>query len=210
MYSQADLDQMSGADLKGVIDDLNGRRRLEGAKKLTKSGKVNDLKTRILEAQTAQPLSLEENIFNILIRSWYLKKLDDKKCPALTIGKNNEPYVFEHLQQSLYSTSERYLIVDQRELGLSERRDCPGMSTSVDGVSVAIDFKSENPEDLLTLLHEIKTVTTADSITKARAVRARAGIFSEHAWNSPGTFASHDCMSGLYHMSMHHNTYTRA
>ena len=182
--------------LDSHIDVLNIARVQMALAKIKKAGKkqekIDRVKAAQLEMQTKQ--AKQENgddrkahIQTCLIKTWFMKRVDDKKCASLTIGRNNEKYIQQYVGIFLYRYSQRYMVLDQKELGLVERRDRPYICTSTDALIWLADL--DNVEgDACIVAAEFKTVTTTDTIGQAKRVRLDVGKFMHCTGRSKGTY----------------------
>ena len=197
-------DELDGLKRKALglyIDQLNVARIQMGLGRITKSKAgekkketIARVKTDQREMQTkrdndADGADLKAHIQTSLIKTWFMKRVDDKKCPSLTIGRNNEQYILDFVGRFLYTHSKRWMMLDQREVGLVENKDKKYICTSTDAVAWLADLEDADG-DVYMVPCEFKTVTTTETIGQAKKVRSIAGKFSHCAANSKGTHVS--------------------
>ncbi len=193
------VDDMKVEDLKAYAARMNVARNLLHLTKVKTSRKKAELADALKEAAIEMADSIIDEgltttaVHEKLIKSWFLKRVNEKKCPSLTIGRNNEPHILQHMTQFLYQMSKRYMLVDMLQPGLVERKDKIHICTSTDSLVLVCDLDVANSA-ILVVPVELKTVTTADTIAKARAVRQRVGAFVHCSARAPGTC----CMSIMY------------
>ena len=166
------IDDMTGAELKQLCAYLHkGRQRHD---RIKTSGRVVEVQERVKEdLKRTTPLKLipdtpDARRNGTLISTWFMRKLDEKKIPALSAGRYNEPFIDMNIKNFLYKHSQkRLLILEQKEVGLVEQNENPVCCTSADGLALFTNMQSDSIDvEMMTL--EYKTVTELNTINNAK------------------------------------------
>ena len=187
------IKKMAGKELKDEIKRRNQERGLTSRKGLALTGKVAELRQRLLDDSKKEhvaPTDPKKAIVQILLKKMFIKKLDEKKHPGLALGRDNEQNVLNQLTNFVYKNS-NHLIMDTKTIGLVERKDKRALTTAIDALVIDMDCSSIDDDDLdyefETIGVEIKTATIAETIAKATHIRNNVGLFSEHHSDAYGT-----------------------
>ena len=198
--TKEDIDKLTGKKLVEMIRARNTRENAIGKDKISTTGKVADLKTRVFNMihHRQNVFTPREYITRSLLNTYFLKPLDAERKPALKKGQRNEPFIRAAIAEFVYMLSNnKNVILEMKEFGLLENKQANELCTSADGVFVFLNFQNRNLECHVDMTSkeedekneeevnirygglEAKTMCTPETKEKASINALSFGLFSQ-------------------------------